>query len=276
VSTSLTHNEEDSAPAEDEEEGLDGEEYKTPYGRNLRQDDPPAYVQVAMDEQTLQDWVSGYESDRLFKRHWKSKLADLTEALWYAGHCFYKDSRKLLFFRDADFVPKLCVSYTQRAALLISVHKEAGTTTHAGAHKLYAFLQDRFYWPTMKKDVERFCKTCDVCQKIKPLNFGKFGYLQPNPIPASPYESVLLDLIGPLPESDGSTAILVIVDWLSKHAQFISTVLTLNTKGFAHLFVKHVSCRHGLPESIFADRDGRWFSGFWRLVSKQMQVRMAL
>jgi hypothetical protein len=85
-----------------------------------------------------------------------------------------------------------------------------------------------------------------------------------------------LDLIAPLVESDGHTAILVIVDRLTKHAQFIPTHFDLNTEGFTHFFIKHVACRSGLPDLIIADRDGRWCVGFWQQVCLQMRVRMAL
>jgi hypothetical protein len=173
-------------------------------------------------------------------------------------------------------VPRLYVPRRMVPSVLIDAHESAHISAHAGPLKLYQILSDRFYWRRMKKDIERFCSTCDVCQKIKPLNFGKFGYLQPNDIPTRPYESISLDLIGPLPESSGYTAILVIVCRLSKHSQFIHTTFSLDTAGFAHLFVKNVACRYGLPDSIYADRDGRWFSGFWREVSSQMRIRMAL
>jgi hypothetical protein len=181
-----------------------------------------------------------------------------------------------LFFRGADFMARLCVPRAKRSELLVAAHEDATITAHAGPQKLYQALADRFYWPTLKKDILRFCKTCDVCQKIKPLNFSRYGWLHPNPIPLRPYESISMDLIGPLPPSEGYTAVLVVVDRLSKHAQFIPTDMELKTDGFAHLFVKHVACRFGLPDSIYADKDGRWFSGFWRQVSLQMKISMKI
>jgi hypothetical protein len=251
------------------------DEEKTPYERDRDRQPPPRHIQVAMADDVLERWVAGYPADVTLAKHWKQAV-DQTESSWYPGERFYKDSRGLLYFRDADFAPQLCVPRSEVLALLTQSHESATLTAHSGSQKLYETLADRFYWHCMTKDIKRFCESCDICQKIKPINFGKFGHLHSNPIPTRPYESVSLDLIGPLPESDGYTAILVIVDRLSKHAQFIPTIFKLKKEGFAHLFVKHVACRYGLPDSIFADRDGRWFSGFWRLVSKQMNIHMAL
>ncbi len=89
----------------------------------------------------------------------------------------------------------------------------------------------------MKKDLEMFCKLCNICQKIKNRNFTKFGYLTPNPIPTRPYESIPLDLIVSLPKSEGFIAILIVVNRLLKHAQFMAMINQLNTEGFADLFV---------------------------------------
>jgi hypothetical protein len=261
---------EDSKSDDEQNDILD-----TPYERAHKREPPPPHIQVAMNGKTLRLWSEAYPSDTNFAQHWKT-AKDEHEALWYAGHRYYKDSRGLLFFRDADFIPRLCVPRRMVPSVLIEAHESAHVLAHSGPLKLYQILGDRFYWQRMKKDIERFCASCDVCQKIKPLNFGKFGYLQPNDIPTRPYESISLDLIGPLPESLGYTAILVIVCRLSKHAQFVATTFSLGTSGFAHLFVKNVACRYGLPDSIYADRDGRWFLGFWREVSLQMKIRMAL
>jgi hypothetical protein len=44
---------------------------------------------------------------------------------------------------------------------------------------------------------------------------------------------ITLDLIGPLPESQGHNTILTIVDWLTKAVKFEPTHIELNSPGFA-------------------------------------------
>lgn len=129
----------------------------------------------------------------------------------------------------------------------------------------------------MKKDVLRFCEMCDVCQKTKHANFKKFGKLIPNPIPRRPYASISLDLISGLPMmDDGHNTILVIVDRLTKHAQFILTDTGLDAEGFALLFVKYVVCRFGLPDDMTSDRDPRWTADVWREITRFLNVHMSL
>ena len=128
----------------------------------------------------------------------------------------------------------------------------------------------------MKKDVLLFCASCDVCQKTKPSNFNRYGRLRPHSIPSRPYESVSMDLIVNLPWSEGFNAILVVVDRLSKHAQFVPTTTGLNAQGFAALFLKHVICRFGIPSNIVSDRDPRWTSEFWKEVARLVRTEMLL
>ena len=75
----------------------------------------------------------------------------------------------------------------------------------------------------MKTDILEYCKACDICQKTKFMNFNKYGYLIPNPIPSRPYQLIAMDFIVNLPWSNGFNAIFVVVDRLSKQGTFITS-----------------------------------------------------
>jgi hypothetical protein len=125
-------------------------------------------INVVMDKPELAQWHMAYKEDGALTKYWSSKETNKDTA--YAGLQFFKDSRKLLFFRDTNFVPRLCVLKALRASLLIAAHEDVTVTAHARYQKLYRMLANCFCWPLMKKDIICFCKSCNVCQKIKPLN----------------------------------------------------------------------------------------------------------
>ena len=87
-----------------------------------------------------------------------------------------------------------------------------------------------------------------------------------------------MDLITGLPASGemGYTAILVIVDKLTKFAIIIPTHSTLTQEGFAELFVDRVVNVYRLPEVIISDRDRRWATIFWKSVVANYGSVMAL
>jgi hypothetical protein len=76
-----------------------------------------------------------------------------------------------------------------------------------------------------------------------------------------------MDFIKHLPESDGHTAILVIMDRLSKQGIFIPTVDEITAPQLAQLFVIHVFSKHGVPSHVTCDRCGRVLSYTRRLNS---------
>ena len=81
----------------------------------------------------------------------------------------------------------------------------------------------------MNKDAETYATTCDVCQKINMDHRAKMGALRPAHIPPRPFATVSMDMVTGLPPSgeQGYTAILVIVDKLTKFTIIIPTHTTL-------------------------------------------------
>ena len=60
-------------------------------------------------------------------------------------------------------------------------------------------------------------------------------------------------MIGPLPESKGFDAILVIVDRFPKKMEAIPTNVELTSMGMAKLFRDFVFKHHGLPWKVISD-----------------------
>lgn len=232
-----------------------------------------------MDPSVLTAYLDGYQKDANFRDRWArctTGPGNVGPSQPRAEDRFFSDPQGLLYFRDADFRARLCVPKSQQASVLRAAHESPVVTAHAGPEKLWDWISQRCYWPRMKADVLAFCASCDVCQKTKPANFSRYGKLLPHAIPSRPYESISMDLIVNLPWSNEFNAILVIVDRLTKHAQFIPTTTGLNAQGFAVLFVKHVACRFGLPWNIVSDRDPRWTSEFWKEVARLLRTEMLL
>ena len=235
---------------------------------------PAPNIHVQMDPAFIADWVKGYQSDPAFKSIWNDEGRD--ELNWKNNGRFLRDERGLLFFLDENYQPRLCVPRSQRNFILREAHENPLESAHAGPERLWQNLSQKFYWKRMKTNIVEFSKACDVCQKTKFSNFNRYGYLIPNPIPSRPYQSIAMDFIVNLPWSNGFNAIFVVVDRLSKQAMFIPCTTGLTAKEFAELFVKHIVCRFGLPDSIIADRDPRWTSDFWKGVAGFLKTKMAL
>ena len=238
------------------------------------QSNPAPNLHVSMDLEFLREWVTNYEDNPSFGKIWADK-EQLAEN-WKPNSQFLRDEKGLLFFLDEGYQPRLCVPTKRCNLILREVHESPLESAHVSAECLWQTLSLRFYWKRMKTDIIEYCRTCDVCQKVKVPNFAKFSFLIPNPIPSRPYQSISMDFIVNLPWSNGFNTIFVIVNCLSKQGSFIPCTTGLTAEEFAELFVCHIVCQFRLPDSIIMDRDPHWTSDFWRGIACFLKTKMSL
>jgi len=101
-----------------------------------------------------------------------------------------------------------------------------------------------------------------------------YGLLKQLPILEKPWNSISMDFIEQLPSSTGFTAILVVVDRLSKQAIFIPTHDTITSPELAKLFLLHVFSKHGVPAHVTSDRGTEFVSHFFRSLGKALNMRL--
>ncbi|KZP21111.1 hypothetical protein FIBSPDRAFT_688450, partial [Athelia psychrophila] len=91
---------------------------------------PPPNIQVSVDDQLIKEFIEGYQQDVAFKNKWKD--APGRDKIRDPGMRFYKDDADLLFFRDADYQPRLCVPKNVRNIVLNEAHDQPFGGAHAG------------------------------------------------------------------------------------------------------------------------------------------------
>lgn len=102
-----------------------------------------------------------------------------------------------------------------RDAVLEAMHGAAGSG-HFGVSKTLRRLRKGFYWGQCRRDVEDFCRRCDPCMARKGPPGRSHAPLQQFPVGA-PMERVAVDVVGPLPCSDGGNRyVLTAIDYFTK------------------------------------------------------------
>lgn len=74
---------------------------------------------------------------------------------------------------------------------------------HGGIKKTLVGLSSMFYWPKIRRDVEKFIRGCSVCQQVKYMTTAPAGLLQPLPIPALVWNELTMNFITHLPLFEG-------------------------------------------------------------------------
>jgi len=133
-----------------------------------------------------------------------------------------------------------------------------------------------FWWPGVTKEVKRYVKGCNACQRNKNRTEQPAGKLMSNSIPEKPWMHISADFITKLPLAQGYDAILVVVDRLMKMVHFIPTTEKTTAEGLARLFRDNVWKLHGLPESIISDRGPQFAAGLMRELNEILGIKSKL
>ena len=83
-----------------------------------------------------------------------------------------------------------------------------------------------------------------------------------------------MDFIEQLHSSSGFTAILVVIDQLSKQVIFIPTHDTITSSELAQLFLLHVFANHGIPAHVTSNQGSEFVSHFFWSLGKALDMKL--
>uniref|UniRef100_A0A670K5Z9 Gypsy retrotransposon integrase-like protein 1 n=1 Tax=Podarcis muralis TaxID=64176 RepID=A0A670K5Z9_PODMU len=181
----------------------------------------------------------------------------------------FEEREGLLYYKGAMYVPGEAL----RERVLKQLH-DSPTVGHFGQHKTMLLVTREFWWPRVREDVREYVRGCDRCQRAKGERAAPAGLLEPLPTPGRPWEVVSIDFMTDLPKSRGKTAVMVVVDLLTKMCHFIACSHAVTAEETAQLFVNHIFRLHGAPSRVSSDRGKQFTSRFWRRLMNLLQVEV--
>ena len=149
-------------------------------------------------------------------------------------------------------------------SLRLKIIQERHNEGHMGRDKMVLLVVEQFYWPTLRKKVDKLVWCCRVCQVLKG-GANNAGLYMSLPIPEGPWMNVSMDFVLGLPRTQkGNDSIFVVFDHFSKMVYFIACKKTADAMNVGQPYFHEVYRLHGLPLSIVSDHDKRFLSHFWR------------
>ena len=147
---------------------------------------------------------------------------------------------------------------TQCRKAVLQLAHEVPIAGHLGKNKTAKRILRRFYWPTLYKDVEDFCRSCQVCQRFSKQKVVK-APLIPLPVVTEPFRRVAMDIVGPLPRTKSDNRyILVMCDYATRYPEAIP-VKAVDVEHIAEELVR-IFTRVGIPEEILTDQGSNFTS----------------
>ena len=144
---------------------------------------------------------------------------------------------------------------------------------HFGQEKTIELVTRNFYWEKLADGINDYVRSCDECQHNTSPRHTKYGLLQPLEVPYAAWTSVSVDFITQLPESQGKTQIMVVVDGFTKMAHFIGLKTNGTARDVADTFLKEVWNLHGLPSEIISEMDAKFSGEFWESLCKSLGIK---
>ena len=149
---------------------------------------------------------------------------------------------------------------------------ESSNGGHLGFRKTLDRISRQFYWPSLRKDLKRFCRSCHVCQVVgRPGRAPPVAPLQPLPIVKEPFSEITIDCVGPLPRSKrGNEYLLTVLDSATRYPEAFP-LRSIKAKVIAEHLIKFFSWA-GLPQSIQSDRGSNFTSQLYHQVMSELHI----
>eukprot|EP01018_Ginkgo_biloba_P014195 Gb_17747 [translate_table: standard] len=134
-----------------------------------------------------------YETDEDFQRAWAYAKNPVIDSGDLFDEYFLHD--RYLFKGK-----QLCIPVGLMRENIIRELHSGGLGGHFGRDKTIALVEDRYYWPGLRKQVAKFVIQCKTCQVSKGAS-QNMGLYNPLPVSSEPWTDVSMDFVVGLPNT---------------------------------------------------------------------------
>jgi cleavage and polyadenylation specificity factor subunit 1 len=144
--------------------------------------------------------------------------------------------------------------------------------SHPGVNCTVKLISSKFVWHGLAKQVRTWARNCLKCQQAK-VHQNVRAPLQEFSLPDSRFSHIHIDLVGPLPPSQGNTHLLTVIDRFTRWPEAIPLQKT-DTESCARAFITNWVARYGVPEHITSDRGPQFVSNLWSTMAEFLGIKL--
>lgn len=143
---------------------------------------------------------------------------------------------------------QVLIPFSMRENVLKYIHE---FYCHPGGMQMYLRARLYVYWVGFRKDIGKFIKNCDTCNRNKGSTGPKHVFQYPTP--QRPFQRIHLDVLSGFCEtSQGNKVLLVCICALTRYTEVIAQ-RTKTAAETANSFFRKWICRYGIPNVLISD-----------------------
>ena len=158
------------------------------------------------------------------------------------------------------------------AAYRRPIYEQLHGLAHPGTRASVQLVSSRYVWHGLNRDVTAWARACVACQRAKVHRHTDSG-VDRIPTPDNRFEAIHVDLVGPLPPSQGYTHLLTVVDRFTRWPEAIPMTDT-TTQGVARALIASWVSRFGTPAVIISDRGPQFVSQLWTDIAQLLGIEL--
>uniref|UniRef100_A0A3B3SFD3 Gypsy retrotransposon integrase-like protein 1 n=1 Tax=Paramormyrops kingsleyae TaxID=1676925 RepID=A0A3B3SFD3_9TELE len=163
---------------------------------------------------------------------------------------------------------QVVVPKVMQEEVLKALHGSAGSG-HFGVTKTLRRVRQGFYWGRLRRDVEDFCRCCDLCTARKGPQGQSRAQLQQFPV-GEPMQRVGVDVMGPFPRTtQGNRFILTAMDYFTKWPEAYA-LPDQEAETVANALVEGMFSRFGVP--IHSDQGRNFESRVFSIMCTRLGI----
>ena len=158
------------------------------------------------------------------------------------------------------------VPESMRKAVFSSIHR----VSHPGKRASRRLISRSFVWEFLSKDVNLWAQSCLDCQRSKIQTHVKSPVLH-IPVPGRRFSHIHVDLVGPLPQSNGFSYLFTIIDRSTRWPEAVPLQST-TAEECAKVLLRSWIPIFGVPAVITSDRGAQFTSSVWSALCKFLGI----